>query len=67
MRVYVPVLSDYYEVYSHGNGWAYEVVDVRSNRSLWVQDGAAEELRVATENFEDLSCIPDYMEVAGEL
>lgn len=65
MRVYVPVLSDRYEVYSHGNGWAYEVCDVHTGYSFWVQDDDAEELRIATENFEDLSCVPDYMEALG--
>lgn len=63
---YVPVTSDRYEVYSHGNGWAYEVRDVRTGRSLWVQDHDADELREATSDFEDLSCIEEYMEVLGE-
>ena len=65
MRVYVPVLSDRYEVYSHGNGWAYEVCDVHTGCSFWVQDDDAEALRVATENFEDVSCFDEYMSVAG--
>jgi hypothetical protein len=62
---YVPVADERYEVYSHGNGWAYEIVDVRTGRSLWVQDHEADELREATRDFEDLSCVPEYMEVLG--
>jgi hypothetical protein len=62
---YVPVADERYEVYSHGNGWAYEIVDVRTGRSLWVQDGEADELREATVDFEDMTCIEEYMEVRG--
>jgi hypothetical protein len=33
---------------------------------MWVQDNAAEELQAATQNFESLDCLSDYMEVLGE-
>lgn len=56
-----------YHIVSYGNGWAYEVVDVETGCSFWVQDDDAEALRVATENFEDVSCFDEYMSVAGSL
>jgi len=55
-----------YHVVSYGNGWAYEITDQTTGYTLWVQDHAAEELQAATQNFESLDCLSEYMEALGE-
>jgi hypothetical protein len=30
-----------YEVVSHGNGWAYEITDNATGKTLWFQDSDA--------------------------
>lgn len=54
--------SGRYLVTSHGNGWAYEVVDLQTNDSLWFQDDDANEIRQQTDNFEHEGAIAVYFE-----
>lgn len=54
--------SGRYLVTSHGNGWAYEVVDLQTNDSLWFQDDDANEIREQTDHFEHEGNISVYFE-----
>lgn len=49
-----------YTVVVHGNGWAYEIFEDSSGKSLWFQDDDAEEIQKATSNFENELVIEDY-------
>jgi hypothetical protein len=54
--------SGRYLVTSHGNGWAYEVVDLQTNDSLWFQDDDANEIQEQTDHFEHEENIAVYFE-----
>lgn len=54
--------SGRYLVTSHGNGWAYEVVDLQTNDSLWFQDDDANEIQQNTNDFEHEGSIAQYFE-----
>ena len=54
-----------YQVISHGNGWAYTVIDKQTKRSLWFQDGSAATLREQTQDFKDPQTIKEYFEMAS--
>ena len=58
--------DDKYLITSYGNGWAYEVEDIRSGISFWVQDDEASDLRRFTNDFEDTHTLAEYMSVRGE-
>ena len=34
-----------YELVSHGNGWAYELIDLKDGRNCWFQDDDALQFR----------------------
>jgi hypothetical protein len=51
-----------YHITSHGNGWAYEVVDQQTKDSLWFQDADACELQHQTDGFQDEDVIAQYFE-----
>lgn len=34
-----------FELVSHGNGWAYQLMDLRNGPSFWCQDGDALQFR----------------------
>jgi hypothetical protein len=53
-------LSGRYFVQSLGNGWAYEVEDVASGESIFVQDSDANQLREHTNDFDNETAIDDY-------
>jgi hypothetical protein len=55
-----------YHIVSYGNGWAYEITDQTTGYTMWVQDNAADELREATDGFDNTDCLSDYMEALGE-
>jgi hypothetical protein len=57
-------ISEEYYLTVYGNGWAYEVEDSEGN-SVFVQDHDAEMLQQQTNNFEDLSVLPDYFAAQG--
>ena len=52
-----------YLVTSHGNGWAYEVVDQATGASLWFQDGDADQFRADTGDFEHREAIAQYFDL----
>ena len=58
--------SNRYLVTSHGNGWAYEVVDQDTGDSLWFQDGSANQLQQDTDNFENEGAIAQYFDCLCE-
>jgi hypothetical protein len=58
--------DDKYLITSYGNGWAYEVEDIRSGFSFWVQDDEASDLRRFTNDFEDTHTLAEYMFAMGE-
>jgi hypothetical protein len=58
--------DDKYLITSYGNGWAYEVEDIRSGFSFWVQDESASDLRKFSNDFEDDEILRIYMERLGE-
>lgn len=52
-----------YLIKSHGNGWAYEVVDQATGASLWFQDDDADQFRAYTGDFESAERIRDYFDL----
>lgn len=52
----------HYLITSHGNGWAYEVLDQQTGASLWFQDHDAIVLQQETNDFENESVIDQYFE-----
>jgi len=54
--------SGRYFVTSHGNGWAYEVIDLQTGDSLWFQDDDANQFEAATQNLENEDAISIYFE-----
>ena len=52
-----------YLIKSHGNGWAYEVVDRATGASLWFQDDDAHQFRDYTGDFESAERIRDYFDL----
>ena len=52
----------YYHVVEHGNGWAYEVTESRSGKSIFVQDEAASQLQADTEDFTDNAILAEYFD-----
>lgn len=58
--------SNRYLVTSHGNGWAYEVVDQDTGDSLWFQDDSANQLQQDTDNFENEGAIAQYFDCLCE-
>jgi len=52
--------SDRYSVISHGNGWAYEIIDNETGDSLWFQDDSAIQLQADTNNFENEDMLSEY-------
>lgn len=51
-----------YDVISHGNGWAYEVTDNATGKTLWFQDSDAVQMQTATNDFDDTDVLLDYFE-----
>jgi len=58
--------SDRYAVISHGNGWAYEIIDTETGDSLWFQDDSATRLQADTNNFENDDMLSQYFENLSE-
>jgi hypothetical protein len=58
--------DDKYLITSYGNGWAYEVEDISTGDSFWVQDDEASDLRHLSNDFEDTYMLAEYMSVRGE-
>lgn len=54
--------SGRYFVTSYGNGWAYEVTDQASGKSLWFQDDDADQFRQNTNDLENESEIRQYFD-----
>lgn len=52
-----------YTVVVHGNGWAYEIFEDNTGKSLWFQDADADLIKQATNNFENELIIEDYFSV----
>lgn len=55
-----------YIVKSHGNGWAYEVIDPTTGDSLWFQDDNAAQLREDTQDFTDNGAMAQYFDCLCE-
>lgn len=55
-----------YIVTSHGNGWAYEVIDPTTGDSLWFQDHDADQLKEDTQDFTDSCAIAQYFDCLCE-
>jgi hypothetical protein len=51
-----------YEVVSHGSGWAYEITDNATGKTLWFQDSDAVQVQNATEDFDNTDALLDYFE-----
>ena len=54
--------STRYLITSHGNGWAYEIVDQETGDSLWFQDQDAIQIENDTNHFEHECAIAQYFE-----
>jgi len=52
-----------YLITSHGNGWAYEITEQSTGRSLWFQDNDATTLEAETDNLENDARIGDYFDL----
>jgi hypothetical protein len=46
----------------HGNGWAYEITDNATGKTLWFQDSDAVQVQNATEDFDNTDALLDYFE-----
>ena len=57
-----PSLCGRYFITSYGNGWAYEVEELHSGRTIWFQDSEACMVQEATSSFADCSPLLDYFE-----
>ena len=58
--------DDKFLITSYGNGWAYEIEDVATSFSFWVQDDDAADMKQFTNDFEDTYMLSEYMSVLGE-
>lgn len=58
--------DDKFLITSYGNGWAYEVRCLTTDYAFFVQDDNAEEVRIASEGFEDTYVLSEMMSVVGE-
>lgn len=56
---------DRYDVVEFGNGTAYEVREVVSGLSFWVQDDDATKLKRDSANFTRASVLDDYIDTLG--
>lgn len=56
---------DRFDVIEYGNGAAYDVREVESGLSFWVQDDDATELKRASHNFTIASVLDDYLDALG--
>jgi hypothetical protein len=52
--------SGRYLVKSHGNGWAYTIVDQTTGETAWAQDHDADYMAEITDAFEDEPAIADF-------
>ncbi len=55
-----------YDVVEFGNGAAYEVREVVSGMSFFVQDDNATKLKRDSRNFTDVRVLDDYIDTIGE-
>jgi hypothetical protein len=55
-----------YEIVSHGNGWAFAVLDTAANRTFWVQDDSAAQFRDECLVFGWERTCRDYMDLIGK-
>lgn len=49
-----------YSITSYGNGWAYEIEEVHTGRTIWFQDADACTVQELTSSFADCAQLADY-------
>jgi hypothetical protein len=54
--------SDYLLSRLSTNGWAYEITDNATGKTLWFQDSDAVQVQNATEDFDNTDALLDYFE-----
>jgi len=55
-----------YRIVSHGNGWAYEITDTATGKTLWFQDDDAVQVQNNTNDFDDTESLSDYFACIDE-
>lgn len=62
MSMQFTTYDNLYHITSHGNGWAYEVVDQATGESLWFQDDDAANLQTESADFTNTDALRTYFD-----
>lgn len=57
-----PTACGRYFITSYGNGWAYEIEELHSGRTVWFQDADACTIQALTDNFDNCAPLLDYFD-----